>query len=84
MRLDFLGKFSYKFIDFFYFSFMKSSTSSIVYPLVFKMTDSMEVQSMSMLLDLDIVVKTAKFGDTCQPTRIYDTDTVNQLYLSMY
>jgi hypothetical protein len=44
----------------------------------------MEVLPTSMPLEPDSIVKTAKFGDTCQPTKTYDIDTVNQLYLSMY
>lgn len=43
----------------------------------------MEVQSTSTPLDTEITVKTAKFGDTCQTTKTYDTDTVNQLYLTI-
>jgi hypothetical protein len=44
----------------------------------------MQVQSTSMSSDPDIIVKPSKFGYTCLPTKIYDTDTVNQLYLSIY
>jgi hypothetical protein len=44
----------------------------------------MEVESTSTSLDPDIVVKTAKVCDTCQFTNTYDSDTVKQLYLSMY